>query len=83
MVPARVLAAAKELVTDGLDDFFEAEIVNERDGGHSPATLDSALDSLQQGGLDVFDMLHPTDLVRYLTIVRMVGWNTEIGELVR
>jgi hypothetical protein len=39
--------------SDNLNNFFNGEIANEKDGGDSPATLGSALDSWKQA--DIFD----------------------------
>lgn len=41
-------------LTPGVLRFLEGEIANERNGGESPATLATAVDSLVQGGADVF-----------------------------
>jgi hypothetical protein len=43
----------KEMLTNATVNFFQVEINNEADGGDSPSTLDSAVDSLQQAPDDV------------------------------
>jgi hypothetical protein len=43
----------EELLTNAQINFFEVEIRNEDQGGVSPATIDSALDSLIQAPPDV------------------------------
>jgi len=48
--------AMRKIVTRaGLGKFFDDEIMNERNGGISPATLESAVDSLLQAPYDVLD----------------------------
>ncbi len=54
------MANLREVSAD-TERLFVAEIGNERDGGVSPATLESALDSLQQGYDPRIDYVGPDD----------------------
>lgn len=42
------ITSAKKLLNEDVRDFFMAEIANERDGGVTPSTLSSAIDSVAQ-----------------------------------
>lgn len=66
-------------MTDGLQDFFYAEISNERQGGVSPSTLESAVDSLSQAP-EVFH-LGQQDLVALSVILVHTDEKTELRDL--
>lgn len=69
----------KYWVTEGLQNFFDAEISNERHGGITPSTLDSAVDSLFQCP-DAFD-LEQQDLVSLAVLLTRVDKETELRDL--
>lgn len=83
---ARVLAGggpmntAKGWMTEPVRGFFRGEISNERNGGVSPSTLSSAIDSLAQGGMDTF-ALGERDLMTLLKLADLVGTNTHLEDL--
>lgn len=54
LYPAHALSHEAVELSPMMERFFEAEIANEADGGDSPATLQSALDSFRQMPTDVF-----------------------------
>lgn len=72
---------ARKWVTPGLTDFFHCEIANERQGGVTPSTVSSAIDSLSQAPDDVFDMVQRADLIGLLMIADLVGTATELRDL--
>lgn len=75
------LKMARRWVTPTLERFFEAEIANERDGGVSPGTLSSAIDSLNQGGAEVWNYLTSTDLITVALIRDHVPGDTLLVDL--
>lgn len=72
---------AKKWMTDNIIDLFEAEIANERDGGHSPATISSTIDSVSQAPEIMCEGWLPSDFVALLQIADVVGVNTEVRDL--
>ena len=74
-----LLATAKRWMTPPVEALLVGEVRNERNGGVSPATLTSTIDSLLQG-LEVFGLTEP-DYVSLLGIVGIVGTDTEVREL--
>lgn len=78
---------ARRLVANNepLRSFFWAEIRNEDNGGVSPATLSSAFDSLTQAPDYVingwFDRVPERGLVGFAQVVKLVGWDAELYEL--
>lgn len=65
-------------VTNNLENFFRAEIANERNGGITPSTLSSAIDSLSQYP-DGF-RLTLDDVVALLLIRDNLPGDTELRE---
>lgn len=78
----RAIEAAKRWVNDEVMGIFLAELANERDGGVSPATVSSTIDSISQGlplGNNQDDAI--TALTSLLVIRDLVDGDTEIREL--
>jgi hypothetical protein len=73
---------AERWITTGVRNLFLAEIANERDGGVSPATLDSTIDSVQQGGAEVFG-LDTQDLIALLSIRNILPKRTKVRDLLQ
>lgn len=69
------------LISPNLVRLFPAEISNERRGGVSPATLSSTIDSLAQGGIEVFDFLTPSDLIDLLLVRDLNPGNLPVADL--
>ena len=62
-------------VTPGLYDFFTGELENERFGGTAPATVSSSIDSLTQGGADVFGLVESDLLMLLLIADQGTAWD--------
>lgn len=73
--------AAKSWVTDKIEDLFLAEIANERDGGVSPATLSSTIDSISQAPDIMCEGWESSDFIALLVICDQVGTDTEVSYL--
>lgn len=71
---------AERWLTDGVRNLLQAEIANERDGGTSPATLDSTIDSLHQGGAEVFGIAGD-DVIALLAIRNILPKRTKVRDL--
>lgn len=84
-VAPTTLDIARRWMNDDLRRFFDAELANEADGGVSPSTISSAIDSLSQAPDDVVTRWMANDPVRSLIalaqITDLVGTETELGDL--
>lgn len=68
-------------VSAGLTYLFEQEILNEKEGGVSPATLESCLDSLEQG-LTLEPRADTEAVNKELTaLITKLGKHTEVEDL--
>lgn len=75
------LATARLWMTEDIAAVFDAEIANERNGGITPATLSSTIDSITQG-LPVAEGGDPAGaLVGLLMIRDLLPGDTEVRDL--
>lgn len=80
------IPVARRWITNNIERLFDAEIANEGptdDHGITPATLTSTIDSLSQGGVEVFDFLTDADLIALLMVRDLVPGDTEVRDLYR
>lgn len=68
-------------LTEGVERFFYAELANERDGGISPSTLSSAIDSLSQQPDPAFWGMTGEDVVALLVLRDHLESWTELRDI--
>jgi hypothetical protein len=78
---SRNIDTAKSLVTPNIERLFHAEIANECDGGVSPSTLFSAVDSMVQAPDIMCEGWTSDDFIKFIHILEWVGDKTELREI--
>jgi hypothetical protein len=68
-------------MNDHIKRLFYAEIANEANGGTSPSTLSSTIDSISQAPDIMCEGWTAEDFVALLLICDLVGTGTELGDL--
>ena len=81
------LTRARKWVNGDLNRLFQAEIANERNGGVTPSTLSSTIDSIQQMPEDILEEFcddgSPWIMLTSLLIIRdVLPGDTEVRELI-
>jgi len=69
-------------MTPKVADLFAAECANERDGGVSPATIASTIDSVTQAPEIMCPGWELPDFVAMLTITWIAGLDAQVGPMV-
>ena len=72
---------ARKYVTENVRNLFYAEIANERDGGVTPSTLFSTVDSVHQAPDIMCDGWFCTDWAELLWLLATLGPDTEVRDL--
>lgn len=75
------LPTARRWVNERIGNLFDAEIANERDGGVTPATLSSCIDSVSQGAEILCEGWEAGDFVALLMIRDLCDSDTELASL--
>lgn len=75
--------AAAKWMTEKVAHLFYVEIANERNGGVSPATLASAIDSVSQAPDIMCEGWTTEDWVSLLYVVNLVGSDAELDDILR
>lgn len=73
---------ARSIITEKVENLFLAELANERDGGVSPSTISSALDSISQAPEIMCEGWEMSDWIVLLQIAEGVGFDAELAWLV-